>query len=94
MFTERKTFLYKHLKRAAMKMPTAESPPFHEPHGGDPSGRGPGAYSAAEEAGDVTGLTSKIPKSPNRYQKGSFVLTVHLHLQLYPSEIISFSPAT
>lgn len=41
--------------------------------------------SAAKEAGDVTGRTSKIPKSPNRYQKGSFVLTVHLHLQLYPS---------
>lgn len=41
--------------------------------------------SAAKEAGDVTGLTSKIPKSPNRYQKGSFVMTVRLHLQLYPS---------
>lgn len=25
--------------------------------------------SAAKEAGDVTGLTSEIPKSPNRYQK-------------------------
>lgn len=54
------------------------------PWGGDGGGRSV-AYSAAEEAGDVTGLTSKIPKSPNRYQKGSFVMTVHLHLQLYPS---------
>lgn len=71
-------------------------PPFHDPCGGDPSPPG-GAQlhiSAAEEAGDVTGLTSKTPKSPNRYQKGSFVLTVHLHLQLDPSEIVSFSPAT
>lgn len=50
-----------------------------------PRGQGSVAYSAAEEAGDVTGLTSEIPKSPNRYQKGSFVMTVHLHLQLYPS---------
>lgn len=61
-------------------MPTSEVIALHEP-----SGRGTLHVSAAEEAGGVTGLTSRIPKSPNRYQKGSFVLTVHLHLQLYPS---------
>lgn len=86
MFTEWKTFLYKHLKWAAIKCQQAQlitpsviyvvmSPPWGvQLH-----------ISAAKEAGDVTGLTSKIQKSPNRYQKGSFVMTVHLHLQLYPS---------
>lgn len=89
MFTEWKTFLCKHLKWAAIKMPTSRSNhPSHDPCGDDPPPPPEGVQlhiSAAKEAGDVTGLTSKIPKSPNRYQKGSFVLTVHLHLQLYPS---------
>lgn len=69
MFTERKTFLYKHLKRAAIKMPTSGIIPPSMIHVvATPPGGASVAYSAAEEAGDVTGLTSKIPKSPNRYQ--------------------------
>lgn len=70
-------------------MPTSRiNYPFHDLCGDEPSTRGGGVQlhiSAAKEAGDVTGLISKIPKSPNRYQKGSFVMTVRLHLQLYPS---------
>lgn len=67
-------------------MPTGGTDhPFHAPGGGEPARGARLHISAAKEAGDVTGLTSRIPKSPNKYQKGSFVLTVHLHLQLYPS---------
>lgn len=59
--------------------------PFRDLRGDEPSVRGSVAYFCSKEAGDVTGLTSKTQKSPNRYQEGSFVMTVHLHLQLYPS---------
>lgn len=69
------------------KMPTSRiNYPFQDLRGNEPAHEGVQLHiSVAKEAGDVTGLTSKIPKPPNRYQKGSFVMTVHLHLQLYPS---------
>lgn len=69
-------------KMGCNEMPTSRADdPFRELCGDEPAlQEGVQLHiSAAKEAGDVTGLTSEIPKSPDRYQKGSFVWTVHLH---------------
>lgn len=59
--------------------------PFRDLHGDEPSVRGSVAYFCSKGSWRCDWPNSKIQKSPNRYQKGSFVMTVHLHLQLYPS---------
>lgn len=56
-------------KMGCNKTPTSRIMTASVMCGGEPLRRVPLHISAAKEAGDVTGLTSRIPKSPNRYQK-------------------------